>query len=201
MILCIGLKRLTSFLAGALKHCLPHLHRRISRTLTAYYGSTSTLKPTFSLRAPHPPYYSPPNSPELPSHQTSDPDDHHPPPPGHQHQTQHPHHLHIILISQIDGRQTLVDLTKTLTEMSQASKLSPGDISSELIDAEIKDSVMSEPDLILLFGERIVLGGYPPWQARLSEMFCVRDWGGGVSYQVFLRGCLRYGKAEFRLGS
>ena len=85
--------------------------------------------------------------------------------------------------------------------MSQHQKLLPADISSELIDAEISESVMGEPDLIILFGDRIVLDGYPPWQARLTEMFCVQDYSGGVSYGVFLRGLFRYGKAEFRLGS
>lgn len=85
--------------------------------------------------------------------------------------------------------------------MSQRGKLSPLDISSELVDAEISESVMTEPDLIISFGDRIVLDGYPPWQARLSEMFCVQDNAGGVGYHVFLRALHKYGQAQFRLGS
>ena len=54
--------------------------------------------------------------------------------------------------------------------MSQKHKLSPDDISTELIDAEISESVMEEPDLLLLFGESVVLQGYPPWQVRLTEI-------------------------------
>lgn len=84
--------------------------------------------------------------------------------------------------------------------MSQASKLRPADISQELIDAEISESVMSEPDLLLLFGEKAVLEGYPPWQVRLTEIFNLRDWTGGVGYHVFLRGLRRYGGAEMRFG-
>ena len=79
-------------------------------------------------------------------------------------------HLSITLLSASDGRHTLVDLTKTLTEMSQKHKLAPEDISTELIDAEISESVMQEPDLLILFGDSVVLQGYPPWQIRLSEI-------------------------------
>ena len=174
---------------GVLKHSLPHLHRRISKTMTSYYGATSPTKPTISLRAPHLPSYSPPISPEPITNGTSETHDHPQP------------HLTILLIDESDGRQTLVDLTKTLAEMSQRGKLSPSDISAELIDAEISESVMGEPDLMILFGDRIVLDGYPPWQVRLTEMFHVQDNTGGVSYHVFLRALYKYGQAQFRLGS
>jgi len=171
--------------AGLLKSSLTHLHRRIETSLTAYYGS-SPLKPTFSLRAPNIPSYeppvTPPNNPSSPNQSPQRP------------------HLSILLLDQTDGRQTLVDLTKTLTDMSQSHKLRPSDISQELIDAEISESVMSEPDLLLLFGEKAVLEGYPPWQVRLTEIFALQDWTGGVGYHVFLRGLRRYGGAEMRFG-
>ncbi|KAK4637813.1 Dehydrodolichyl diphosphate synthase complex subunit NUS1 [Fulvia fulva] len=168
--------------SAILKSSLPHLHRRITRTLTSYYGNNNTSKPTISLRSPNQPSYSPPDSPEL----TND--------------SQSPHHLTILLLDATDGRQTLVDLTKTLAEMSQHGKLSPSDISQELIDAEITESVMGEPDMLICFGERVVLEGYPPWQIRLTEIFYAQDNGGGVGYQVFLRALYRYAKAEFRFG-
>jgi len=165
---------------GVLKHSLPHLHRRISRTMTAYFGANN--KPSISLRAPHMPSYSPPTSPDANSSLG-----------------EHPH-LTILLIDASDGRQTLVDLTKTLAEMSQHGKLAPSDISSELIDAEITESVMGEPDLLILFGDKIVLEGYPPWQVRLTEIYRVQDHAGGVGYHVFLRALCKYGQAEFRVG-
>lgn len=178
---------------GILKHSLPHLHRRISRTMTAYYGATSPSKPTISLRAPHLPSYSPPTTPITPTSTNGDAVDSQTP--------STPPHLTILLLSHADGRQTLVDLTKTLAEMSQSNKLAPSDISSELIDAEITESVMGEPDLLILFGDKIVLEGYPPWQARLTEIFHVQDRvAEGVGYHVFLRALCRYGQAEFRVG-
>jgi len=145
-----GRKRLTRR-PGVLKASLPQLHRHISSTLSSYFGADNPLKPTISLRAPLVPAFSPP---------TSNPD----PTSGNR------PHLTILILSATDGRSTLVDLTKTLAEMSQKHKLSPDDISTELIDAEISESVMEEPDLLLLFGESVVLQGYPPWQVRLTEI-------------------------------
>lgn len=108
-------------------------------------------------------------------------------------------HISILLLSSEDGRSTLVDLTKTLAEMSQRNKLSPDDISRDLIDAEITESVMGEPDLLVLFGPNVTLQGYPPWQVRLTEIFHVQD-NSGVGYQVFLRALHRYAKAQMRFG-
>ncbi|KAI4130297.1 MAG: hypothetical protein LQ347_003441 [Umbilicaria vellea] len=59
--------------------------------------------------------------------------------------------------------------------MSQRNKLSPADIPLPLIDAEISESVMGEPDLLVLFGPYVTLQGYPPWQVRLTEIFHVQD--------------------------
>jgi dehydrodolichyl diphosphate syntase complex subunit NUS1 len=80
------------------------------------------------------------------------------------------HHLTVLLISEDDGRDNLVDLTKTLAVMAQQQKISPNDISAELVDVEISESIMSEPDLLILFGPRVMLEGYPPWQVRLTEI-------------------------------
>lgn len=63
-----------------------------------------------------------------------------------------------------------MDLTKTLAVMAQQQKISPNDISAELVDVEISESIMSEPDLLILFGPRVMLEGYPPWQVRLTEI-------------------------------
>ncbi|KAK5174368.1 uncharacterized protein LTR77_001448 [Saxophila tyrrhenica] len=184
---CAGVSMLSIYeKTGILKHSLPHLHRRIERTMTSYYGN-SPNKPSISLRAPHLPSYSPPTSPD-------------PSINGHDGVSSQRPHLTILLIDASDGRQTLVDLTKTLAEMSQHGKLSPSDISSKLIDAEITESVMGEPDLLILFGAKIVLEGYPPWQARLTEIYHVQDHAGGVGYHVFLRALRKYGQAEFRVG-
>lgn len=110
-------------------------------------------------------------------------------------------HLTILLLDASDGRQTLVDLTKTLTEMSQRGTIRPEEVSPELIDAEISESVMGEPDLLIIFGGRVMLQGYPPWQVRLTEICYAKDLSGvGVGYSVFLRALYRFARAEFRFG-
>jgi dehydrodolichyl diphosphate syntase complex subunit NUS1 len=108
-------------------------------------------------------------------------------------------HLSVLLLSAEDGRDSLVDLTKTLAEMSQRSKLSSNDISVDLVDAELSESVMPEPDLLVLFGPMVELSGYPPWQVRLTEIFHVED-NHGVGYQVFLRALYNFANAQMRFG-
>ncbi|ETI26226.1 hypothetical protein G647_03003 [Cladophialophora carrionii CBS 160.54] len=136
-------------------------------------------------------------------------------------------HLDLLLLSATDGRETLVDLTRTLAEMAQAHKIDPKDITSNLINAEIsattavpssrtrdgpkpagKEVEAGEPDLVIVFGPTVKLDGYPPWQIRLSEIYCVGDSGGDVSgsgstrveYQAFLRALWRYAGAKFNFG-
>lgn len=83
--------------------------------------------------------------------------------------------------------------------MSQRKKLAPNDISLDLVDAEITEIVMGEPDLLVLFGPHVELQGYPPWQVRLTEIYHVQD-NTGVGYQVFLRALHSYAKAQMRFG-
>ncbi|THX84543.1 nuclear undecaprenyl pyrophosphate synthase-like protein [Aureobasidium pullulans] len=183
---CAGVPLLSIYEpSGVLKQSLPLVHRRISRTLAAYFGHDNPNKPTLSLGAPHMQSFSPPASPKSNSSANS---------------SKSPPHLSILLLSASDGRGTLVDLTKTLAEMSQKGKLAPKDISMDLVDAELTESVMGEPDLLMLFADSVHLRGYPPWQLRLTEIFHVPD-NNGVGYQVFLRGLYKYAQAQMRFGS
>lgn len=83
--------------------------------------------------------------------------------------------------------------------MCQRNKISANDISLDLIDAELSESVMTEPDLLILFGPHIQLQGYPPWQIRLTEIYHSQD-NSGVGYQVFLRALHSFAKAQMKLG-
>lgn len=113
---------------GILKPYIPVLHRMIISKLSSYFGASSH-QPTLHLFAPHHGLYSPPAvaQPQKKSNHTS---------------------ISVLLLSAADGRETLVDLTKTLAEMSQNGKLSPSDISTELIDAEISE-ITSPPSFPL----------------------------------------------------
>ncbi|KAI9761130.1 MAG: hypothetical protein M1840_002027 [Geoglossum simile] len=119
-----------------------HIHTTHRTISTKLHAYFGRPRPSFELLVPHLP---PPISPSNPT-------------------------LQILLLSAEDGRDSLVDLTKTLAEMAQRGKVAAGDISVELVDAEVSESVMGEPDLLVLFGPVVRLEGYPPWQVRLTEI-------------------------------
>lgn len=147
--------------------------------------------------------------------------------------------INLLLLSASDGRETLVNLTKSLAEMSQSGTLPLDDINVELIDAKINaiisqplqsvpdladidqgsshfngrsagpllSSVKPEPDFLLIAGPYIKLDGYPPWQIRLTEIFCTGEKRSSitgrdkaVTYRIFLRGLHQYAGAEMRFG-
>lgn len=107
--------------------------------------------------------------------------------------------LNVLLISAEDGREAMVDLTKVFAHMAQRDKISTTDITMDLIDNELGEAVMPEPDLLLSFEPFVDLQGYPPWPIRLTEIFSSPD-NQGVNYQVFLRGLRKYSEATFKLG-
>lgn len=193
--------------SGIMKSYMAALQDLVEQKLTSYFGPESS-RPTLRLFAPNlaPMASSPAMKPQSTQNGTHQPD--------------RPH-LDLLLLSASDGRDTLVDLTRTLTEMAQAKKIRPKDITSDLINAEIvatttipgtepgektdsEDSPSGEPDLVIIFGPYVKLDGYPPWQIRLSEIFCVggdvKNGSTRVEYQGFLRGLWRFAGAEMRFG-
>lgn len=216
---------------GGLKAYIPSVRSLVTQKLSSYFGPPPGT-PQLHVFAPNHPALSPspyPSPTILPKESN-----------GHTaHETAVPTQaqrtdINLLLLSFADGRDTLVDLTRTLTEMAQARKLRPSHITSELINTEIcattsisnlrHSSPMAhgtydsptpsslsdsgEPDLLIIFGPCVKLDGYPPWQVRLTEIFCVGDSGGDVSgraaarveYQAFLRALWRYAGADMRFG-
>ncbi|KAJ5549713.1 hypothetical protein N7535_002350 [Penicillium sp. DV-2018c] len=196
---CAGIPQLSIYeKTGTLKSCIPALHQIITTKLASYYG-TPSQQPNLRLFAPHHPIFHAENAfrPDNPT-------------------------LTILLLSSTDGRETMVDLTKTLAEMSQNGKLSPDDITPELVDAEITEItsqplaldssskelvIKPEPDLLLVFGPFLKLDGYPPWQIRLTEMYCtgrrnhgLTGDGEAVEYQGYMRGLWHFAGAQMRFG-
>lgn len=173
---CAGIPKLSVYeKTGILKGYLQKTHRTVSAKLASYYGQNH---PALTVKAPHTPSIESDPSAEGSSDAK---------------------HITVLLLSAEDGRDSLVDLTKTLTEMAQDEKLSPADINLDVIDTELTESVMDEPDLLIHFGPHVVLDGYPPWQIRLTEIYHSQD-NNSVGYQVFLRGLQSYTRAKFRNG-
>ncbi|QSL64403.1 hypothetical protein MERGE_001704 [Pneumocystis wakefieldiae] len=107
--------------------------------------------------------------------------------------------LEINFISQEDGRESLVDLTKTLCELSQSGKFSTKDISVELVDSGMSAFLLTEPQLLMAFTSTCTLQGFPPWQIRFTEIFFVQS-EDSVDYHVFIKGLQLYANAEMRWG-
>ncbi|RMZ78057.1 hypothetical protein DV737_g4057, partial [Chaetothyriales sp. CBS 132003] len=201
---------------GVLKNYMRELHELVELRLASYFGRANC--PTLRIYAPNYNSASAASSTNMPTamQQKCSPQ-------------QQRIHIDLLLLSATDGRDTLVDLTRTLAEMAQSKKLHPKDITPELIDTEImattaitdqdlldqpdhhqkpagKEVGSGEPDLLIVFDSHVRLDGYPPWQIRLSEMFCVGDVGGDINaptrveYQSFLRALWKYAGAEMRFG-
>lgn len=71
--------------------------------------------------------------------------------------------LEVTFISEEDGRESLVDLTKTLCEMTQRGKMNQEDISMELIDAEL-ESMFLFPHVFFSL------------RPRVSLSICINSW-------------------------
>lgn len=108
--------------------------------------------------------------------------------------------LVITLISEEDGRKSLVDLTRSLGDLALLKKINARDITIASIDTELKHLIVDEPDLVILFGPKIDLDGFPPWQMRLSEIFHLPDNNDQVSYPVFLKSLERYAGCKINVG-
>ncbi|KAJ5541098.1 hypothetical protein N7494_006174 [Penicillium frequentans] len=192
---CAGIMQLSVYeKTGILKSHMSTLHPIINAKLASYYRYLSQ-EPSLLLFAP-----------KHPIEGTASTDN---------------KSLKLLLLSSTDGRESLVNVTKSLAQMSTKGQLSSTDITQEIVNAKVSDmskplqndsnlevdSFKSEPDLLLIFGSSLKLDGYPPWPIRLTEMFCTGErshglyrYGGAVEYQGFLRGLRQYAGAEMRVG-
>lgn len=107
--------------------------------------------------------------------------------------------LEISLLSRVDGKPTIVELTKTMSELTANKELSFNDITVKLIDEEICELVGPEPDLLICFGPVLDLQDYPPWHIRLTEMYWERD-NNNVNYAVFIRALNKFSHSKSNLG-
>lgn len=105
----------------------------------------------------------------------------------------------ISLLSYVDGRPTIVELTKVLSELCTKGDLKSEDITIDFIDKELKELVGQEPDLIVAYQPSLDLNGFPPWHIRLSEMYWEPD-NERVSYAVFLRALQKYSTSKVNVG-
>lgn len=160
-------------LVGQHKLYMPLLTKYISRNLANYFGTDNL--PKYCIKIPHINlvFYSDVTSKAV--------------------------DLEISLLSRVDGKPTIVELTKTMSELAVNKELSVKDISIDLIDGELVDLVGHEPDLLISFGPYLDLQDYPPWHIRLSELYWEPD-NKEVSYAVFIRALQKYAFCKVNVG-
>lgn len=166
---------------GIVQHHLPELCRYIVKNLSVYFGTESV--PVFSIRIPHSNtvIYSN-NLQQSPTFEVPASID-----------------LEISLLSKIDGKPTIIELTKSMCELAVNKELSIKDITIDLIDEELIELVGVEPDLLICFGPSLDLQDYPPWHIRLSEIFWEID-NQDVNYSIFIRALQKYSNCKVNVG-
>lgn len=162
---------------GQTNDCIADVKKEITKTLTLYFDTDSI--PKFSIRVPHKNMII--YSDNYKSEQDQNVD------------------LEIDLISRVDGKPTVVELTKTMSELAANKELLIKDITIELIDEELRELVGPEPDLLISFAPSLNLEDYPPWQIRLSEIYWEPD-NKDVNYAVFLRGLQQFSNCKIKIG-
>lgn len=170
---------------GLLKKHIPELRRSIYRNLTTYFGTSNV--PTFKIKIPHLNlvYYGP--SDENTSNNTANT------------ANNNKYDIEISLISNVDGRSTIVELTKVMSELNMKKELKTKDVTLKFVNHELEHLVGKESDLIILFQPYLNLQGYPPWHIRLSEMYWEPD-NDDVSYAVYLRALQKFSTCKVNVG-
>lgn len=137
--------------------------------------------------------------------------------------------VNLILLSASDGRDSIVELTKTLALAAQRGTLASAEVTLDLVASKLADvcnlhetqtkcnqsseknekvrfpPVKPDPDLLISFAQCLTLEGYPPWQLRLTEIFCTGDYGMkgkglDFAYKVFIKALYFFAGVEMRFG-
>lgn len=157
---------------GCVKSCIHDLQKVVMKNLRAYFGAQT---PSFSVKVPHT------NECVATGPAQTDPD------------------LEISLLSRVDGKPTLVELARTIGELTVSKELDADDITVKVIDGELCELVGPEPDLLICFGPVLDLQDYPPWHIRLSELYWEPD-NNSVNYAVFIRALTKFAQSRVNLG-
>ncbi|QLG73393.1 hypothetical protein HG535_0E04770 [Zygotorulaspora mrakii] len=174
-----GIKHLVLYdYDGVLKKNVQDFRKDIRNKLSKYFGTSHI--PKYAVRIPHlnKIYFNDKDSSSTENHKVA---------------------IEISLLSNRDGRETIVDLTRTMADLCASKELKLGDITMSLVDKELVHLVGPEPDLLLYFGPCLDLQGFPPWHIRLTELHWEED-NHDVIYSVFIRGLQKYATCKINVG-
>lgn len=169
---------------GILKKSIPELSKAIFEKFESYFGTDNI--PNFLIKIPHLNLsYSGIDGVLIDN--------------GIERSNKDDYDIEISLLSKVDGRSTIVEMTKVMAQLAKNGELKKSDITIKFLDHELRQLVGEEPDLIILFQPYLDLQGYPPWHIRLTEMYWEPD-NDNVSYVVFLRALQKYSTCKVNVG-
>jgi len=108
----------------------------------------------------------------------------------------------VTILSHEDGRWDLVALTRRFCVSMIEKQCTIDQLTEELVHSNLSLSRcgLADPDLILHFGSLLSLGGFLPWQIRLSEIFQGQSLK-NIHSGRFISALKHYSKVEQRFGT
>jgi undecaprenyl pyrophosphate synthase len=77
--------------------------------------------------------------------------------------------LNIVLLNHDNGQRMLVDIAERLTDMRRRGSV-PEDLTNEGMAGMLSEIYGPPPDLIIIFGPRFALEGFPAWYLKSPEL-------------------------------
>ncbi|CDO95574.1 unnamed protein product [Kluyveromyces dobzhanskii CBS 2104] len=180
-----GIKHLVLYeYDGKMKQSVGELRAGIHHKLAKYFGAENV--PRFAIKIPH-------------TNQVFFDVNEGPMDSANEKSKKHKVAVEISLLSKVDGRETILELTKTMADLCAKGQLKVEDVDTKLVNQELTQLVGHEPDLLLYFGPALDLQGFPPWHIRLTELYWETD-NDQVSYYVFIRGLKQYADCKMNVG-
>lgn len=106
--------------------------------------------------------------------------------------------VHVKALSAADGRESIARVTRTLADTQSSAAITVDAVNEELR----KEYEFPDPDLALYCTEVFTVGGYPPWQIRLTEFVQLGHNGAHkhASHITFVDSLYKFSKCEQRKG-
>lgn len=111
------------------------------------------------------------------------------------------HKITVRIMSADDGKRKIMSIIReALDDSGSADSLSSDSVTVERIDSLLNGrcSFVSEPDLVMYFGELCCTRGFAPWHLRLTEFLSLGS--ESINLEDFVEMLQRYDRCEQRFG-
>jgi dehydrodolichyl diphosphate syntase complex subunit NUS1 len=109
------------------------------------------------------------------------------------------HRISVNILTREDGKEKIIS---TIKDMCRDEKLTSNDVTIEAMEDRLNKSyspAITEPNMLVYFGEMCSVHGFLPWHIRLTEFFKL-DCTSVVRQRDFVEILHRYQRCEQRFG-